>query len=240
MTEPAPLLYKMKDLCRLTGLPRQAIHFYIQKGLVPEGKKTGRNMAWYGQQHLERIRLIRQLQDERFLPLKAIKAVLDQNDEPFTPAQRRLLGEIKQRLAPSLNLGTDAPRETVDVLPLGEKYGLDTRDLDDAVEAGLLAVSHAVPGKALIARDDVWMVELLAGVRAAGFTRELGFGVELLTAFEESITQLFYRETDLLTKRLSHLPGEQVAAMVEAALPLVHTFLVRYHETKVRNFFTNL
>ena len=33
--------YKMRDLCRITGMPRQAIHFYIQQGLVPPGRKTG-------------------------------------------------------------------------------------------------------------------------------------------------------------------------------------------------------
>ena len=31
---------KMKDLCELTGLPRQAVHFYIQEGLVPEGDRS--------------------------------------------------------------------------------------------------------------------------------------------------------------------------------------------------------
>ena len=35
--------YRMKDLCEATGLPRQAIHFYIQQGLLPAGRKTGRN-----------------------------------------------------------------------------------------------------------------------------------------------------------------------------------------------------
>ena len=45
--------YRMKDLCELTGLPRQVIHFYIQQGLVPEGHKTGPNMAYYGEEHLE-------------------------------------------------------------------------------------------------------------------------------------------------------------------------------------------
>ena len=39
--------YRMKDLCEASGLPRQAIHFYIQQGLLPPGQKTGRNMAWY-------------------------------------------------------------------------------------------------------------------------------------------------------------------------------------------------
>ena len=69
--------YKMKDLTEATGLERQAIHFYIQQGLLPPGLKTGRNMAWYGEAHLERLRLIQKLQQERFLPLKAIKAIFE-------------------------------------------------------------------------------------------------------------------------------------------------------------------
>ena len=91
--------YRMKDLSELTGLPRQVIHFYIQQGLVPEGHKTGRNMAYYSDEHVERIRLVRQLQEERFLPLKAIRAALRGEDDHFTPAQRTLLLEVKERLA---------------------------------------------------------------------------------------------------------------------------------------------
>ena len=74
--------YRMKDLCRLTGLPRQVIHFYIQQGLVPEGHKTGRNMAYYGDEHVRRVRLVRTLQHERFLPLKASRALLERTTNP--------------------------------------------------------------------------------------------------------------------------------------------------------------
>jgi DNA-binding transcriptional MerR regulator len=63
--------YRMKDLCEATGLPRQAIHFYIQQELLPPGRKTGRNMAWYTDEHIERLHLIKKLQHEQFLPLKA-------------------------------------------------------------------------------------------------------------------------------------------------------------------------
>ena len=73
---PAEPRYRMRDLCERTGLNRQAIHFYIQRGLLPPGEKTGPNMAWYEQGHLERLLLIKRLQHERFLPLNAIKAML--------------------------------------------------------------------------------------------------------------------------------------------------------------------
>ena len=72
--------YRMKDLCERTGLPRQAIHFYIQQGLLPQGHKTGRNMAYYDVALVPRIQRIKELQRTRFLPLKVIKSVLDESE----------------------------------------------------------------------------------------------------------------------------------------------------------------
>ena len=60
--------YKMKDLCNITGLGRQAIHFYIQQGLLPPGRKTGHNMAWYSEDHLDRIQMIRNYNTSDFCP----------------------------------------------------------------------------------------------------------------------------------------------------------------------------
>ena len=81
------------------------------------------------------------------------------------------------------------------------------------------------------------MVELFGEVRAAGFTRKLGFPASMMTIYEEAMTQLFERETKLLTEKLSHLPAERVAAMTAKVLPIISTFLARYHDTKVRHFF---
>ena len=38
--------------------------------------RTSRNMAWYPPEYVERIRLIKRLQEERFLPLRLIKELL--------------------------------------------------------------------------------------------------------------------------------------------------------------------
>ncbi|HEX3343145.1 MAG TPA: MerR family transcriptional regulator, partial [Polyangiaceae bacterium] len=136
--EPWP--YKMRDLCRLTGMPRQAIHFYIQQGLVPAGRKTGRNTARYGEHHVERIRVVRQLQNERFMPLRAIRAVLDGKDDAFTPEQRGVLLDVKQRLSTSL-ARPRAKARSLDARPLLARLGLDRADLDDLARARLLEVT---------------------------------------------------------------------------------------------------
>lgn len=231
--------YRMKDLCEATGLPRQAIHFYIQQGLLPPGHKTGRNMAFYGDEHLERLRLIKQLQHERFLPLKAIKALLDGRDENFSPEQQTFLVEVKQRLGTTI--APPAPRsKTVDGAELAERTDLLVSELERAIEIGLVGGYRNEAGKLFISEDDVWMIELFSQMRALGFSRELGFSVDDMTVYEEAMTKLFRQEVRLLSSRLSHLPPDEVAPMIEKILPLIHQFLTRYHTSRVRDFFATM
>lgn len=227
--------YKMKDLCEKTGLPRQVIHFYIQQGLVPEGHKTGRNMAYYGDEHVERVLLVRKLQHERFLPLKAIKALIEERDEAFTEDQRQLLRDVQTHLGPTLRHHDERPA-TVDVDELVVKLGLERDDLEGMIEIGMLA-TVVEDGRTVIAKDDAWLLELWADVRRAGFSRELGFTTRDLALYEESISALFAKETQLIAARAAHLPPADLAKMVDRALPLVNVFLARYHLERARDFF---
>jgi len=230
---------RMKDLCAATGLERQAIHFYIQQGLLPPGKKTGRNMAWYSDEHVQRLQLIKKLQHERFLPLKAIKAILDGREESFAPEQHQFLARVRDRLAPELVSGT--PRgEFVGAEEVCQRAGVERRDLEEAVEQGMIGAERTDDGELRVAEDDVWMIETFGEMRRLGFTRELGFTVADVSFYEEAMSRLFREEMRLLSRRLSHLPPEEAAPMVERALPVIHTFLTRYHAQRVRDFFGSL
>ena len=113
------MTYRMRDLCTMTGLSRQAIHFYIQEGLVPQGTKTGRNMAFYGPEHVERIRIVRRLQEDRFLPLKQIRALLDGDADRVGAGQRALLPEVRARLSTARGEPPPSPSDP-DIAPLLE------------------------------------------------------------------------------------------------------------------------
>lgn len=243
MSEPARTLepdawtLKMKDLCDATGLPRQVIHFYIQKGLLPPGKKTGRNMAWYTEEHLTRLRWIKRLQHERFLPLKAIKALLDDHQEFFAPEQEAFLTSVRERLSDEL-----APHlsrsEAVDVDEVLSLTGSDRQDLEDAIALEQIGAMRK-NGKTYIASEDVWRLELFSQVRALGFTRERGFTIDVLGFYEDAISKLFQQEAHLISSRLSEVPPDEAADMIERVIPIIHTLLTRLHESKVRDFFAN-
>jgi predicted DNA-binding transcriptional regulator AlpA len=49
---------RMRHLVERSGLPRETIHFYIAAGRVPPPRETKRNAAIYGEEHLERLKLV--------------------------------------------------------------------------------------------------------------------------------------------------------------------------------------
>jgi DNA-binding transcriptional MerR regulator len=227
--------YRMKELCELTGLTRQAIHYYVQQGLLPPGKKTGRNMAYYNDAHVERLRLIQKLQHERFLPLKAIKAILDDETGGFEPDQRQLLREVKDRLAGS-PLSKPELTHTLDAATVCERHGVDPDELQRMAELHLLSVVDDGSGPRISA-DDEWLVEQWGNVRRLGFTNELGFGVDDLAIYEQAVSGVFDYEKSRMLERMTHLPPDRVAEMVEQIMPLIHQFMVRFHTAHIRNFF---
>ena len=226
----------MKDLCAATGLPRQAIHFYIQQGLLPPAKKTGRNTALYSNDHLERLKTIRRLQHERFLPLRAIKALLLNQDDAYSPTQRRFLQDVRGHLTQSEL--RPAEQATVDLDSVIERAQADRADIDEAIEVGILG-SLLIDGKLHIAEDDVWMIDELVAMRSAGFTRELGFTMRDLLLYQETVTKLVNEEAVRMLPRLAHLSPDAVAKMLEQVLPVVHRFLVRTHTDRVRDIFNS-
>jgi DNA-binding transcriptional MerR regulator len=70
-------LLKMSELAEASGVSAGTIKHYLREGLLPEPVKTSRNMAYYPPEFVERIRLIKRLQEERFMPLRLIKRVID-------------------------------------------------------------------------------------------------------------------------------------------------------------------
>ena len=230
--------FRMKDLCESTGLPRQAIHFYIQQGLLPPGRKTGRNMAWYTDEHIERLRLIKKLQHEQFLPLKAIKALFDGAEGVFSPTQPAFLAGVKEHVAESLKTSDDRSPTTTPS-EISERTGVPPEDVIRAFELGLVGGARS-DGELRIAAADVWIFEVFGQVRSLGFTPELGFRVEDMALYQDAITNLLNEEVRLVFSRLSELPPEKVATMIESVVPILDRYIMRLHSTKIREFFANV
>ena len=73
-------LLKMSELAEQSGVSAGTIKHYLREGLLGQGAdivRTSRNMAYYPPEYVERLRLIKRLQEDRFMPLRVIKQMMD-------------------------------------------------------------------------------------------------------------------------------------------------------------------
>lgn len=64
---------KIADLSALSGVMPATIRYYTREGLLPPPLKSGKTVAFYTQEHLDRLKLIKALQKKENLPLYFIK-----------------------------------------------------------------------------------------------------------------------------------------------------------------------
>ena len=91
-----PLL-KMSELAERSGVSAGTIRYYLREGLLGEGRdiiRTSRNMAYYPAEYVQRIELIKRLQQQRFMPLRVIKGALEDDPERVRALLGRLAGEV--------------------------------------------------------------------------------------------------------------------------------------------------
>ena len=67
---------KISELASKTKVAKETIHYYVREGLIPRPRKMGKNVADYSQVHVEQIQLIKQIQDNFYLPLSLIKEIV--------------------------------------------------------------------------------------------------------------------------------------------------------------------
>src|SRR5262245_61688730 len=78
---------RMAELAAKSGVARETIHFYLREGLLPRPRKGGRTVAYYGEEHLSRLLLVRRLREEKYLPSAVIRRILE---APFASTERDL------------------------------------------------------------------------------------------------------------------------------------------------------
>src|SRR3978361_605773 len=130
---PEPLL-KMSELAERSGVSAGTIKHYLREGLLPEPVRTSRNMAYYPESFVERIRLIKRLQEERFMPLGAIRRVLDED-----PDRAAALLDLQARLNKRAIADRQRAQATRDELLA--RYDIPVAVLDRLVSLGVLTPS---------------------------------------------------------------------------------------------------
>jgi DNA-binding transcriptional MerR regulator len=140
---------RIAELARSTDIPVATIKFYLREGLVPEGERTSRTQAQYGEEHVARLRLVRALLGPGGLSIAKARSVIEAIEHP--PA----------RIHDLLGVAADAVSRPVDpngdhsgVHELMRRWGWQVAEKD--------CTSHAA------------LAEALAAMQAAGFALPAG------------------------------------------------------------------
>lgn len=91
----------LRTLVSLSGVPTSTVHHYRRLGLLPAPAASRAGRFAYTERHLRALQLIRELRDERAMPLCQIKEVLPallEGKGPLPPGLVDNAGEPQQRL----------------------------------------------------------------------------------------------------------------------------------------------
>jgi len=211
-------LLKMKELAEASGVSAGTIKHYLREGLLPEPVKTSRNMAYYPPEFVERIRLIKQLQEERFMPLKHIKAMLDED-----PDRARALVELEDRI---LERALQSDQTRVSAAELRRRYDVPQEALDRLAELEILT-----PGSRGYGARDVQIVEAISRFRAGGYGEQIGFTVYDTLRYKRALEELVKEEIDVVTERLAgELEPQRVVELIEAGAEPLNELIAALHQ----------
>jgi DNA-binding transcriptional MerR regulator len=215
-------LLRMGDLAERAGVSPATVKHYLREGLLQaDGDeaagiaivRTSRNMAYYPPAFVDRIRLVRRLQEERFMPLRAIRQVLDGDG---LDRARDLVGrrdEIVERA-----LSRTEGETTTSRADLVARTGVPESALDKFAE--LRITGDGVGG---YDPDEVRIVQAFMRFRDTGFGEELGFTVYDALRYVEALEPVVREETQTFLHRMVDrevAPDRAVELMLSATEPL--------------------
>jgi DNA-binding transcriptional MerR regulator len=211
-------MLKISELAEASGVSAGTIKHYLREGLLPEPVKTSRNMAYYPEEFVERIRLIKQLQEERFMPLRVIKSMLDDD-----PERARALVELEDRILEHALKGEERTR--VSAAEVRKRYDVPQEVLDRLAELKVLT-----PTSRGYSSSDVAIIEAISRFRAGGYSEQIGFTVYDTVRYRRVLGQLVKEEVDVLTERLAgEKSPEEVIALIEAGAEPLRDLIAAMH-----------
>jgi DNA-binding transcriptional MerR regulator len=194
MSSTAAGMLKMAELAEQSGVSAGTIKHYLREGLLGDGGevlRTSRNMAYYPPDYVERIRLIKRLQEERFMPLRVIREVMAAD-----PERAARMIELEDRLLDRAIAAREGSR--VSRAQVRRDYDVPQNVLRRLEELGVLT-----PNARGYDVDDVKIIEAMSRFRAGGYDEALGFTVYDTLRYREALEPLVDEEVRVLLDRLA-------------------------------------
>ena len=174
-------------------------------------------MAWYPREFVERVRLIKQLQEERFLPLKVIREVLEQGGDEGGSDRLRALIELEDRVLDRALSGQDS--KGLSAREVAKRYGLPQEALERLEQLEVLTPRTPRNGSKRYGPADVQIIEAVSRMRASGYSEALGFTVYDTLIYKRHLERLVSEEVEVMMERVAgEMDTEAAAELLERAV----------------------
>lgn len=206
---------KMSVFADRAGVPIPTIKHYLREGLLPEPVRTSKNMAYYDPALIPRVRAIKRLQTEMFLPLRVIRQVLDRLEDDEIPAAVALEATVARVL-----LG-QAAKDT-----LSRRQALASGLLEDDLDAlSRLGLAETDGDSADYRGDDAAMLRLLAQARRAGISEQM-VPTAALEDYLHALSSFVRAEVSFFRAGIAGEPAEAVHKLAELATTMSERLVV--------------
>ncbi|MBO0767735.1 MAG: MerR family transcriptional regulator [Solirubrobacterales bacterium] len=214
-------LLKISELAERSGVSAATIKYYLREGVLgPEDGviRTAPNMAWYPPEFVERVQLVKRLQEERFMPLRVIRELISDD-----PSQAAKLIELEDRILARATEAGESRR-------VSRKHVRETYDLPDVVLERLEEIGVLSPNKRGYDHDDIAIIEAISRFRAGGYEQTLGFTVYDTLRYREALAPLVQDEVNVLMARLAaQVELDRAVEIVESGVDPLRDLLGAMH-----------
>jgi len=214
-------LWRIDDLAQQTGVPSRTIRFYNTQGLLPAPLMCGR-IAYYEQEHVTVLRIIRELKEQHHLPLEVIKDLLELRVQR---GDMQMKLALKQRF--SRSIATNEQQIRLTKVELAQRCIVTVEHIDDLTRQELL-FPQEIDGETIFTGDDVLLVELYQHFEQLGLPLALPALIRFhlkqlvrseIAAYEQHIVPRWHKDLSL----------EEQAEQFEHMLTLANTLLSVMH-----------
>jgi DNA-binding transcriptional MerR regulator len=216
-----PGLLKMSELAERSGVSAGTIKHYLKEGLLGDGGdvvRTSRNMAYYPESFVERVELVKRLQEERFLPLRVIRELVAGDPERLG----RLI-ELEDRILERALAAGEGHR-------LSRREARDTYEVPKKVLERLEKIGVLTPTERGYDTDDVAIIEAISRFRAGGYEQLLGFTVYDTLRYREALAPLVAEEVGTLLARLAgQVDVDRAVEMIESGVEPLRDLIGAMH-----------
>jgi DNA-binding transcriptional MerR regulator len=158
---------RIDELAQRAGVPTRTIRYYTQQGLIPSPTLRGR-VGFYDETHVDRLRLIKELQEKRFLPLSVIRSIVRHFESGAD--LETMLAPLDMVFQPRWD--ASEPRELTRT-ELAHEAGVEAAVVEAAEEMGFLFPSGRGRDRRYTA-DDVHILAVVNDWLKLGLPLELG------------------------------------------------------------------